>query len=119
MNTVWDKLPANQYQNPDPYPTRLHKPALRKMVTADDHRAYADQLEAYEAAREGFQAARAAWAHKSLALERQFREDLEHYYEMVGHPKADLLYGKAYELSHSGGLEEIANTYSDLVELVK
>ena len=45
--------------------------------------------------------------------------DLEAFYGMRGHPKAALLYGKAWEMGHHAGLQEVANYYDDLVELVK
>ena len=35
------------------------------------------------------------------------------------HPKADLLYSKAYEMGHSAGYHEVWNIMQDLVELIK
>jgi hypothetical protein len=60
----------------------------------------------------------AAHYSRSAALEAEFRHDLEVTYHMVGHPKADLLYGKAYQRGHSGGHSNVASEYADMVELV-
>jgi hypothetical protein len=38
---------------------------------------------------------------------------------MVGHVKADMLYGKAYALGHASGFSNVASYYSDLVDLVQ
>ena len=116
---VWTKLEANAYRNRDPYPERPRKPVLSKDATPAQIRAYADALEAYDSQLVEYRALVAAWNAHSVALEGEFRRDLEITYDMVGHPKADLLYDKAYEKGHSGGMQEVANYYSDLVELVK
>ena len=117
--SVWEKLAAGLYKNRDPYPSRPNKPILAKDATAADHRAYAEELENYEALLASYKQACAAYNTRTGELEAQFQADLEAYYEMSGHPKAGLLYWKAYERGHSGGMEEVANVYSDLVELVK
>ena len=116
---VWTKLEANAYRNRDPFPSRPRKPTLAKDATPAQIRVYADQLEVYDEAIKEHLRVVAAYHARSAELEAQFRDDLEHYYGMKGHPKADLLYGKAYDRGHSGGMEEVANHYSDLVELVK
>lgn len=119
MSTVWDKLEANAYRNKAPYPEKPRKPFLSKNATADEFRRHADALEAYDQAMVGYRAEVAEYNRKTAELESEFQEDLEAYYEMKGHPKAGLLYWKAYERGHSGGMSEVANEYSDLVELVK
>lgn len=116
---VWDKLSANAYRNLEPVPESPRKPRLMPDATPVQVRAYADALEAYDAAKKTHREQMAAYYARSTALEAEFRHDLEVEYDMVGHPKADLLYAKAYELGHSGGMQEVANYYSDLVELVQ
>lgn len=116
---VWDKLEANLYKNQDPYPIQPRKPRLGDKATPAEHRAHADALEAYEAALQEFKQQEQAWRVQSGELESQFQTDLEAHYDMTGHPKAGLLYWKAYDRGHSGGMAEVANVYSDLVELVK
>jgi hypothetical protein len=116
--TVWEKLEANAYRNPEPYPQAPRKPRLNVKATPTEVRAYADELEAYDATMKTHRECMAAYHARSAALEAEFRHDLEVEFLMVGHPKADLLYGKAYEMGHAGGMQEVANYYGDLVELV-
>ncbi len=118
MPSVWTKLENNAYQNREPYPIRPRKPFLSKTATPAEIRAYADQLEQYEEELRGTRERMAAYNARTAALEAEFRADLEEYYGMTGHPKADLLYGKSWEHGHSSGLSEVANVYSDLVDLV-
>ena len=66
----------------------------------------------------------ASQAHKEYneeraALDAQFRSDLEDWFGVTGHPKADLLFNKAWERGHSGGYIDVYNNYSDLVDLIK
>jgi hypothetical protein len=115
---VWEKLEANAYRNPEPYPQAPRKPRLSVKSSPPEVRAYADELEAYDEAMKQHRAQVAAYHARSVALEGEFRRDLEVHYDMVGHPKADLLYGKAYQMGHSGGMQEVAHYYADLVDLV-
>lgn len=115
---VWEKLEANAYRNPEPYPQAPRKPRLNVKATPAEVRAYADELEAYDAAMKTHREWVAAYHARSVALEAEFRHDLEVTFDMVGHPKADLLYSKAWQMGHAAGLLEVANYYSDLVELV-
>ncbi len=118
--SVWDKLATNAYVNQDPYPTKPSKPVLVRNPTSDEARAYADAIDYYEkVALPEFKAARAAYNVRTAELEAAFQQDLEAYYEMIEHPKASLLFGKSWDMGHSAGLHEVANVYSDLVELVK
>jgi hypothetical protein len=47
-----------------------------------------------------------------------FRDDLFEHLGIEGHPKADLLFSKAYEHGHSGGYSEIVSWAEDLLELI-
>lgn len=47
------------------------------------------------------------------------RKELEAKNDMTDHPKADLLWSKAWEHGHSSGLEDVRCWYNDLVELIK
>lgn len=60
-----------------------------------------------------------AYNQEEVRLVELFRADIETEYGMVGHPKASLLFSKAWERGHSGGFCEIAIVYDDLVELIK
>lgn len=118
---VWEKLETNAYRNPDPMPQKPRKPMLTfaTVESSTQVREYADRLDEYEILMKSHREVMASYNARSAALEAEFRHDLEVYFGMVGHPKADLLYHKAYERGHSGGMQEVANHYSDLVDLVK
>ena len=115
---VWIKLEDNAYRNPEALPSTPRKPLLSTKATPAEIRDFADKLEAYDEAMKVHREMRAAYYARSVALESEFQHDLEVYFDMVGHPKADLLYGKAWHMGHAGGLHEVANYYADLVELV-
>lgn len=116
--SVWTKLEDNAYRNRDPYPERPRKPAMSSTATPAQIRDYADKLEQYDHQLKLWRADVAAWNARSAALEAEFCRDLEVEFGMVDHPKAKLLYGKAWQMGHAAGLHEVANCYSDLVELV-
>ena len=52
-------------------------------------------------------------------LTDELRARLERENGVVGHPKAALLWSKAWEHGHSAGLSEVESWYDDLVELIK
>lgn len=60
-----------------------------------------------------------AYYAEEVRLIRNFKNDLETEFKMQDHPKAELLYAKAWAQGHSSGLHEVYYAYSDLVELVK
>ncbi len=118
--SVWDKLGARAYDNPDPCPVKPLRPRLAPNPTSEQARAYAEALDHYENVElPEHEAAYAAYWARSAELAAPFQADLEMYYNMQGHPKAELLYWKSYERGHHAGFGEIASVYSDLVELVK
>ena len=116
---VWDKLREGMYHNKGDYPQKPNKPVLAKDATPAQIRAYADQIELYEAHMREYREQVNHYNARTRQLEDVFRADLEAEFDMVGHDKADLLYSKAWHMGHSGGLHEVANCYSDLVELVQ
>lgn len=118
--TIWDNLANRAYENQDRYPILPRRPSLPAPAASPaEHREYADKLEAYERDLVQFRLDKDAWHARDGELHEQFQKDLEAHYEMTGHPKAALLYNKAYERGHSDGWHEIACVYADLVELVK
>lgn len=118
MTSVWLKLEENAYRNPSSYPTAPRKPQLSPKSSPSEVRDFAEKLETYDEEMKLHREQQAVYHARSAALEAAFRHDLEVEYHMVGNPKADLLYGKAWQMGHSGGLHEVANYYADLVELV-
>lgn len=118
MASVWIKLEENAYRNPSAFPQALRKPLLSAKASPAEVRDFADKLEVYDEDMKVHRELQAVYYARSAALEAEFRHDLEIHFGMMSHPKADLLYGKAWQMGHSGGLHEVALYYSDLVELV-
>lgn len=121
--SVYDKIQNGDYMtkiepNPrPPIPLLLRKRASE--LTEDEIATLAVVKAKYVAAEE---------AHKSNYQERiadgnrliaQFQHDLEEEAGMLDHPKAALLYSKAYEDGHASGFAEIHHVYYNLLELVK
>lgn len=48
----------------------------------------------------------------------EFKADALEKAGLTGHPKADKVYHKAWEMGHSSGLHEVAHYLMDLAELV-
>lgn len=121
METVYDKLRRNAYRNTDPYPQSPARPipVFSGAMTAAELKGYATQLERWEQTVTSIKLEQDAWSYKNSDLESRFRNDLEEENGMVGHPKSDLLYWKAYERGHSGGVDEVYSAYMDMLELVQ
>lgn len=105
------------------HPSRPARPAIMRKFVSDltpDEVAslpgviadYAKEMNAYKISLEQHNAAE---AKKVEDLRRQ----CETKFGMVGHPKAELLWSKAWEQGHSNGLQEVYNAYGDLVDLAR
>jgi hypothetical protein len=57
------------------------------------------------------------YEEERVRLQEEFRKDLIEEYGMTGHPKADKLFNKSWDMGSSGGYEEIELYFQDLVEL--
>ena len=57
------------------------------------------------------------YQEENRRLQEEFRNDLIEEYEMTGHPKANKIFDKAWELGSSKGLEEVEYYFQDLVSL--
>jgi hypothetical protein len=66
-----------------------------------------------------FRAVRDAYNAEDRRLDAQFKADLTAEYDMVGHPKAELLFKKAWDQGHANGLANVVSIYDDLYDLVK
>lgn len=115
---IWDKLSEGVYDNQSECPQKPLRPVLTKDATPAQIRAYADQIEMYDAHLKEYREQLNHYNARTRQLEDVFKADLEAEFGMVGHVKADLLYSKAWQMGHAHGLREVANYYSDLVELV-
>jgi hypothetical protein len=121
--TVYDKLRRNAYRNTDDWPKTPVKPipvfSLVTEANAADLRAYASSLEAWEIEAAIAKQKQDSWTEKHSTLENQFRTDLEAETGMTDHPKAELLYWKAYERGHSSGVDGVYDAYMNMLELVQ
>lgn len=118
MMDVRSKIEAGFYNSKLPYPSRPKGPNRVSERTANGYRRLADEVEAYEAALDEYRAAAALHRNDDARLVEQFRADLIEELGLTEHPKANLLYAKAWEMGHSCGLSEVVNYAEDLVELV-
>ncbi len=123
MTSVYDRVHNDEYKTKLPYPSRPVEPdLLRKKprdMSADEMAALPALAASYAAAKEAYAAAKTAYNQDQHRLDTQFRADLEEESGMTGHPKASLLWDKAYDRGHSSGMGEVCIIYDDLLELVK
>lgn len=123
MQTVWERANAGAYKPSGDYPARPIEPGvLRKsagLLTAEEIAELPAIREAYDAAKTAQHGAQKAYNEEQGRLFARFKADLEEEHGMTGHPKADLLFEKAWDRGHSNGYAEVAMVYDDLVELVK
>jgi hypothetical protein len=91
--------------------------------TIDDHQINAWKTTGHiveiEDDKVAYRAATQAYGAETARLETKFRDDLEEEYDMVGHPKADILFSKAWQMGHSAGYGEVASYYDELYDLVR
>ncbi|MGH7974860.1 MAG: hypothetical protein ACREBR_04995 [bacterium] len=60
-----------------------------------------------------------AYNVETARLTAAFKLACEEDHGFVGHPKADLLWSKAWEHGHSSGLYEVYNYYNDFADFLK
>jgi len=109
---------TKDYLNTTAYPIQPRQPILGRGATSAEAREYADLLAQYELDMIAFREGRATYRALTNSLQAKLRADLEVEYEMVGHPKADLLWTKAWNAGHGTGLGDVIYHYGDLHELV-
>jgi hypothetical protein len=118
------RLTGGAYQMPlDSYPHEPVEPeVMQKRVselTDDELRSLVAVKVEYEGAQQAFETDRTEYHGLEGKLRAAFRRDLEAFYGMTDHPKADRLFGTAWEYGHSGGPREIALHYNKFFDLVK
>lgn len=69
--------------------------------------------------RDAFKANRSAYQAETARLEGLFRDALFEQYGVTDNPKREKCYSLAWEHGHSAGYSEVANYFSDFVELIK
>lgn len=121
--TVYQLAAEGAYKTKLPYPARPKEPEIlgkraRDLTPAEAASIPKAQTD-FDQAKKDYEAARRAYNEDNGRLDALFRVHLELEHGMTGHPKADILYSKAYDRGHSSGQSETAIVYGDLVDLVK
>jgi hypothetical protein len=120
--SVADKIRNGEYKSKVQWPNTPEKPAVlnkRVMDLSTEDLAQAAEIKArYEADMQAYKDQKRLYAQSEQQGIAQLREDLEWEHGLSGHHKADLLWSKAWEHGHGYGLEEVAQRYNDLAELV-
>ncbi len=120
---VREKIEAGAYQPNMNYPARPTAPAvLRKMalkLTTAEAESLPTIRQEHEADMEAYRNDLAEYQQRGAEGLRQFQADLEEENGLIGHPKAEVLWAKAWEQGHSCGLLEVVGCYEDLLELVQ
>lgn len=120
---AFKKYIQGAYENKLTVPVKPTEPAvLRKragVLTAAEQESLPEVIRAYEAEKKAYETARVAYNAESGRLMAQAQADLEADHGIVGNPKADMLWSKAWDRGHAYGLGEVISIYGDLVDLVK
>lgn len=120
--SVIERIRVGHYNPTMEYPIRPTKPAiLSKRVsdlTVEEIATILEAKTAFEAAEIAYEEYRILYREKGGGVVGDFKGDLEAEYDLVGHPKASKLFEIAYDMGHSGGMEDVANYYCQLSELL-
>lgn len=109
---IYEKIRNGGYENKVP----LSPPALEiDEVHTSVARAREMREEHVKARREQ----RRLYDEEEGRLRQVFQADLEAEYGLAGHPKADRLFGIAWDHGHSSGYSDVAGYYGELAELLK
>ena len=106
--------------NAGPLPTKPKIPPRpdRRNTSPNEYRVYADRLEHYNQESELFSGVLANYRKKVADLENQFKVDALKEVGLEGHPKANVVYSKAWDLGHAYGLSEVFIHLEGLAEIV-
>ncbi len=121
--SIRDKIDAGFYRNKEPRPICPIKPdVLEKNIldlTKEEIFTLFEIREAYTENLNKFCIEKNSWNIKQDLMESRFKDDLEEEFGVKNHPKADLLYHKAWNLGHSYGLAQVLSDYENLVDIIK
>ncbi len=111
----------DKYKNHDPYPVPPRRPHLGMNEQSDVEKVkkYAAELEQYNKDVIPFEEALREWRRKEADLVEKFRKDALIRLGLSAHPKASLLYKKAWDHGHANGLSEVYWWLKDLAELLQ
>ena len=107
------------YKNPLPYPVQiLNKPKPLTSDDIDEFHAFRKALKEYQFKIEEYKKKKKAYQDREKIIFECFKKDLFNELGIADNPKKDLLFSKAWEISHSYGYNEVFSTAEDLVELI-
>lgn len=90
MSNISEKIQNNSYTTKLPYAFAKHDPVAHEAYYADNNR-----------------------------LMAEFKSDLFIDLGIVGHPKAELLYSKAWEMGHANGFSDVYYYAGEFVEFLR
>lgn len=112
-------MDVKKYENQKAYPRSARRPVFPgPRATAEEAETYAEQLKTYEAAQREVEELRAAHHAETDRLHTMFKADLLEELDLTRHPKADLLFAKAWDRGHSCGLQGVVDEAYELAELL-
>jgi hypothetical protein len=122
MMSIDDRIRTGYYGAKIPYPSKPVQPVMlikrAKDLTLDEINQLATIKAQYEADLAAWPRLRAAYSRSEAEGIRSLRRDLEADHHLVDHPRAQMLWEKAWENGHSDGLHSVAQWYDDLAELI-
>jgi len=116
QKSVRERLEAGEFRNKVPY---LLDEEVKNAYNQDIAELEAQLSAIKERKKEHERSVRAEHNDEQYLLTAELRRSLEEEFSMVGHPKAELLWEKAWEEGHSSGYDEVVNCYEELLDLVK
>ncbi|RYD62041.1 MAG: hypothetical protein EOP83_15605 [Verrucomicrobiaceae bacterium] len=120
---IQTRIRNGEFKPKAPYPVSPEKPAILARTIGDldgDEFAVAQAAWGrFRSAEIAYKEAVKAYSAEAGACENAFVAALAEYHGVTGHPKAGMVYMKAYEHGHSAGHSEVANYYADFVDLIK
>jgi hypothetical protein len=108
----------SKYQNTLPYPQKPVKPSGVGITSVGRAEKFTGDVCRYEAEMLEYNFQAGEYHKKEHDLYEQFKQDVLIEVGLAGHPKADKVFARAWERSHSSGYEEVFNVLEDLAELV-
>jgi len=122
---LYEKIACGYYETKLPYSQSIH--IRDKIKTVEDTfigtlaQIEQEKVRIIEAYNNETKTIRIAYREDVAQLEKEFKVDLFNYYGVanIAEQKLDKAYAIAYKKGHAYGYNEIANEFSDLVDLIK
>lgn len=99
------------------YPDRPQKPVVKNRDDPASIRRYADKLESYYAAADKYRIDKQVYRDTIKERKQELMLDLAAENELSP-AQAEVLFYKAWEEGHSGGISEVIDSFTSLVDLI-